>query len=271
MLAVRVAVAARLAIGLEALAIRVAVAVPVCVSSLELRRIAEERDEDDARDRHVVLERVEEEEEPAEQCEQRERKARRQSVAEQHAEPADAPDDDHPEDDARVQLAQKIPGPDHVAAPAAVPNPLEGVPDVVGGRGHAGEAQARLTLRLGKRCCVQRVGHGHDAVAAVGRGDDDAQAARDVEGHEPRRVALDRVDQARRRKARLGRVDRRGDLGIRRERHERRVSGPRQDVGELGLAKQAEAHHRRGERLPRRALGERFLDLLGRHHPAAEE
>src|SRR5207247_9995639 len=49
-LAVAVSVPVGLAVGLGAVAIAIvfAVGVPVCVSSLELRRITEQRDEDDA-------------------------------------------------------------------------------------------------------------------------------------------------------------------------------------------------------------------------------
>ena len=65
-LAVCVAVATRLAIGLQAVAVRVAIG----VTSLELGGVAEERDEDHARDRHVVLERVQEEEQAAEEREE---------------------------------------------------------------------------------------------------------------------------------------------------------------------------------------------------------
>src|SRR5438105_12260536 len=65
-LAVCVAVAARLAIGLHAVAVRVTIG----VTSLELRGVAEERDEDHARDRHVVLQRVEEEEQAAQEREE---------------------------------------------------------------------------------------------------------------------------------------------------------------------------------------------------------
>src|SRR5437762_4791776 len=74
-LAVRVAVAARLAVGLEAIAVRMTVAIAVRMTSLELRGVTEQRDEDHARDRHVVLERVEEEDESAEEREEREREA----------------------------------------------------------------------------------------------------------------------------------------------------------------------------------------------------
>src|SRR2546422_8437666 len=83
-LAVRVAITARLAVGLKAIAVRMTVAIAVRVTSLELGRVTEERDEDHARDRHVVLERVEEEDESAEEREEREREAGRQRVPNQH-------------------------------------------------------------------------------------------------------------------------------------------------------------------------------------------
>src|SRR5207237_737231 len=47
----------------------------------ESQRIAEERDQDDARDRHVVLEGIEEEEETAEERKEREDVARRKGLA----------------------------------------------------------------------------------------------------------------------------------------------------------------------------------------------
>ena len=59
------------------------IAVSVGVTTLKLRGITKERDEDDARDRDVVLERVEEEDQTAEQREQRECEARRERVTDE--------------------------------------------------------------------------------------------------------------------------------------------------------------------------------------------
>src|SRR2546423_5571653 len=118
------------------------------MTSLELRGVAEERDEDDAGDRHVVLERVEKEEESAEQREQREREARRERVAEHKTEPADPRKEHQAEDDAGVHLAQKISGPDDLAGAAAVPDTLEGVLDVVGGRRGPSERALRFAPGL---------------------------------------------------------------------------------------------------------------------------
>ena len=196
-LAVGVAVADGLAIGLQAVAIRVSVAVSVGVATLKLRGIAKERDEDDARDRDVVLERVEEEDQTAEEREQRERETRRERVADEEAEAADTREHDHGKDHARVELAQEVPGPDHLAAAAAVPHAIERVFNVVGGRGDARQLEPRVALGLGEGDLVQRVGHGDDTVAAVRRGDHEGQPARHVERHRAGRVALDRVDQAR--------------------------------------------------------------------------
>src|SRR5256714_10068752 len=120
-LAVGVSVAIRLAVGFQTVPVRVAVGLTVAVFPLNLRRITEQRDENHAGDRHVVLEGIQEEKESAEECEQREREARRESVAEQETEPADSREDDQAEHEARVELAQEIPGPDDIAAPAAVP------------------------------------------------------------------------------------------------------------------------------------------------------
>ena len=128
-----------------------------------------------------------------------------------------------------------------------------------------------MTLRLRERRLVERIGHRDDTVSAIGRGDDDAQTASDVEGHRSRRIALDRVDESRRREPRLGGIDRCADLGIGCQRHERRVGGTREDVGELGLSEKAETHDRRRERFPGGAFRERFLDLLLGHDATAEE
>jgi len=191
-LAVRVTVAVGLTVGLETVAVGVPVA--VSVASLELRGVAEQRDEDDACDRHVVLEGVEEEEESAEQREQREREAWRQRIAEQQTEAADAGGEDHAEHEARVELAEKVPGPDDLAASATVPDAVEGVSDVVGRGGDACQAKIRVALGLGEGGIVERVGHSHDAMPAIRRGDHDAQTAGEVEGHQPRGLALDRID-----------------------------------------------------------------------------
>src|SRR5438045_584544 len=180
-LAVGVSVAIRLAVGLQTVPVRVAVGLTVAVVPLELRRITEQRDENDAGDGHVVLEGIQEEKESAEECEQREREARCESVAEQETEPADSRRDDQAEHDACVDLAQKVASPDDIAAPAAVPDAVERVFDVVCGRCDAREAKSRLAFGLGKRGFIKWVGHRDDTMTAVGRGAADPQATRDVE------------------------------------------------------------------------------------------
>ncbi len=191
------AVAAGLPIGLEAVAIRLAVSVGVSVATLEFRRIAEQRDQDDAGDGHVVLERIEEKEKPAEESEQRERKPRRQSIAHQEAEAADPQEHDDSEDRTRVQLAEDIPGPDHMRAAAAVPDPLEGVPDVVGGRGDASQAKVGMALRVGEGAIVEWIRHRQHTVSPVRGRDHKRETPREVERQQARRLALDRIDQAR--------------------------------------------------------------------------
>src|SRR5213593_4168689 len=121
-----------------------AVAVGVAAAPLELRRVTKERDQDHARDGHVVLERVEEEEDAAQKSEEREAKARRERLARGEEEPPERGEDDHKEHRAGGDAAQKAPGPDDLPAAAAVPDPLEGVLDVVGGRGDARQAKLGL-------------------------------------------------------------------------------------------------------------------------------
>src|SRR5439155_949194 len=174
---VRVAVAARLAVALEAISVRMTVAIAVRMTSLKLRGVTEQRDEDHARDRHVVLERVEVEDESAEEREEREREAGRQRVPNQQTKPAEAREKDHTKNHARVQLAQEVPGRDDVTISAAVPHAIEGLSDVVGCRGHPRELKPRLALGLGEGRLVQGGSHGDDAVAAIGSGDDDAVTA----------------------------------------------------------------------------------------------
>src|SRR5205814_9924982 len=61
------------------------------------------------------------------------------------------------------------------------------------------------------------------------------------------------------------------DLGVRRQRHERRIRRARQNVGELRLTQKAETYDRRSERLSRDTFGQRFLYLLACHDSAAQE
>ena len=99
---------------------------------------------------------------------------------------------------ARVDAAEQAPRPDDVATAAAVPDPLEGVPHVIGGRGDARQAKLGVPFGLGEGGVVERIGHRQHAMALIRGRDHDAQTASDIERHKAGGVALDRVDQPRR-------------------------------------------------------------------------
>jgi len=94
---------------------------------------------------------------------------------------------------------------------------------------------------------VEGIGHGEDALALLHGGDDDAERSRDIQRQALRGLPLHRVDEAGRADARLGRIDRRDDLGVWRERDERRAAHAREDVRELVLVHEAEPQERGGD------------------------
>src|SRR5439155_8207318 len=110
-----------------------------------------------------------------------------------------------------------------------------------------------------------------DAMSAVGRGDDDGERAGDVERNEARRLELDRIHEPLRRQPMLGRIDGCADLRIWSERDEWGLAGAREDVRELGLTDEAQAHRCARHGFAGDALRERLLHLLGGHEPAPEK